>query len=274
MSTSSVPSAFDEAAYVEWHNATYPDDSDLRQKVASLRDGLKLTARPGLEAIGQVLDQVASHTLPEARLQSGNLVAGDFRLPSTQIAGVQGVPDDSLFKPTGSIIEKIWRRNSRAADDRHVRLSTLTTDITDLVRTSVVAPTMFHARLFAERLGDWRSVIESRSGGSVPDALRIVERIEVDAEAKLASGYFAYHALARCAQGTVVEVQVYSEMTRAWRAISHLLYERSRVGESLHVEPGSRDARLVSLGHLLHLAECEHERLLIEFRRSSVRRSS
>ena len=40
------------------------------------------------------------------------------------------------------------------------------------------------------------------------------------------SGYFAYHGEVRFRTGLIVEVQIYSELMRQWRRLSHVHYER------------------------------------------------
>jgi ppGpp synthetase/RelA/SpoT-type nucleotidyltranferase len=84
---------------------------------------------------------------------------------------------------------------------------------------------------------------------------------------KMASGYFAYHGLIRFSSGHVVEVQIYSALMSEWRKLSHLLYERVRVEPITQHEFGSKETRLISLGHALHLAECEIQRLSHEIDR-------
>ena len=39
------------------------------------------------------------------------------------------------------------------------------------------------------------------------------------------SGYFAYHGEVRFRTGLIVEVQIYSELMRQWRRLSHVHYE-------------------------------------------------
>jgi ppGpp synthetase/RelA/SpoT-type nucleotidyltranferase len=80
-------------------------------------------------------------------------------------------------------------------------------------------------------------------------------------EMKMASGYFAYHGLVCFKSGFIVEVQIYSALMSEWRKLSHLLYERVRLEPIAQYEFGSPESRLVSLGHALHLAECEIMRL-------------
>jgi hypothetical protein len=54
---------------------------------------------------------------------------------------------------------------------------------------------------------------------------------------------------------------MYSALMSEWRKLSHLLYERVRLEPIPQHEFGSKESRLISLGHALHLAECEIQRL-------------
>lgn len=266
MSTSSAPSfptEYSQDAYVAWHNVARPEDADLVDKVSELRGRLTAESPAHLEILGQLLTMLAVHTEREVRISTEKLLAGSFRLPTQQFAGKEGVPDDGLFKPVRSIIEKMWRKNATGAEPR-VGVANLAEHVTDLVRTSVVAPTLLHAREYAKRLAQWSEFIEGDQPEGAPDFSQITD-ISVDPEAKLASGYFAYHGLVAFKDGLKVEVQVYSELTSSWRSISHRLYEKARVGTAADVRPGTTDARLASLGHLLHLAECELERLVADY---------
>jgi hypothetical protein len=261
---SAPPKSYDEAAYIKWHNAEYATDNDLGTKVKKYRDSLKKSAKPALDALAQVLDQIGAHTGSEVEVQSAALVDGEFELPTNDIGGKSAGRYDVLFKPTDSIIEKMWRKNLKAAKTERVHLGNLQEQVTDLVRTSVTGSTMFSCRLFAARLRNWKTVIKNRTGRALPPTLNIIEGIEVDEEAKLQSGYFAYHALASCTGGLKIEVQIFSRIMAAWRLISHAMYEKTRIGEKPDIAPGSHGARLVSLGHALHLAEWVHDGLIQE----------
>jgi len=48
--------------------------------------------------------------------------------------------------------------------------------------------------------------------------------------------------------------------------MSHKLYEKTRIGSSAYMVPGAPESRLISLGHMLHLAECELDRLTNELK--------
>jgi hypothetical protein len=91
-----------------------------------------------------------------------------------------------------------------------------------------------------------------------------IKDTRVDEEDKVASGYFAYHGLIYFDDGNKVEVQLYSSISQAWRSVSHRLYERSRISGTPYLAPGSSEARLISLGYLLHLVENELDRLMQE----------
>jgi len=45
-------------------------------------------------------------------------------------------------------------------------------------------------------------------------------------------------------------VQIYSELMRQWRTLSHQLYERARIEGKQQHEFNSKESRLISLGHL------------------------
>ncbi len=110
---------------------------------------------------------------------------------------------------------------------------------------------------YAKRLQYWKDVV---GHSEAEKHFHRIEGITVDEETKPASGYFAYHASVTL-QNCVVEVQVYSALSEAWRHLSHKLYERARLGADLTRSSDSPASRLISLGHLLNLAEHEFERI-------------
>ena len=143
-------------------------------------------------------------------------------------------------------------------------MSNINDNFTDLIRTSIVAPSLYHAREFAARLRNIKRIIRDPLLAKEYDTK--ISKIEVDDEAKLAAGYFAYHSLIHFLNGLVVEIQVYSQLTSSWRDLSHRIYEKTRVGEKPLQDLGSPESRFVSLGHLLYMADCEFERLLKELK--------
>jgi len=159
-----------------------------------------------------------------------------------------------------SIVNKMWRK---ATDEGPtVTLGNLLESITDLIRTDVCTETLTSAQFLASRMNSLpgllydaplRQEFENR-----------VQAVAFEPEMKMASGYFAYHGLVRFRSGHVVEVQIHSALMSEWRKLSHRLYERVRVEPVTQHEFGSKESRVISLGHLLHLAECKIQRLAQE----------
>lgn len=262
--TSNIFQSYNKADYLEWHNREVEGGKDFECIVENMREGLKRDSASKLNTLGQLLSQIKLHTEPECKLQSNGLLVGEFVLPIKDFSQ-DSSPDgyDALFKSVDSIIEKCWRKNATLQDE-YVGSKNISNAITDLVRTSVVCPTLRHAKMFSERFEVWSDFIPEEDADKYFSSIRVVE---VDREAKPASGYFAYHSLVHFFDDDVpIEVQFYSQLSSAWRGMSHKLYESARVGESPALTPESAPSRLISLGHMLHLAECELGRLVDELK--------
>ena len=250
------PEIYNRDAYVAWHAEVLSDDAPLPENLAAFIEQLKTDTEPLLKELGELLYLIRSHSERECEHQSKGLLAGKFSIPLAGVIKDQGPPKWSdLLKPADSIVNKLWRKNRGVINEGDwVRLATLRSEITDLVRTSVVAPSLYHARDFADRLKDWEKMIPEEVR---KEKMPAITNIEVDDEAKFASGYFAYHSLVHFANGVVIEVQIYSQVNEAWRSVSHKLYEKIRVGEELDGGVIAPETQFVSLGHLLHLADCQ-----------------
>ncbi|BCG10893.1 hypothetical protein [Buttiauxella agrestis] len=255
---------YDKSLYLEWHRETV-EDVDFEKSLIDIRHNLKANSQGHLSSLAQLLIQIKVRTEPECRLQSKGLLTGEFQLPINSFSE-QSSPDnfDALFKSVDSIIEKCWRKNAKRKSE-YVSSQNINNEITDLIRTSVVCPTLLHAKMFSERLQSWRDFIPE---DEINEYFDKIDRIVVDEEAKPASGYFAYHALVYFIDGLIIEVQFYSLLSSAWRNMSHKLYEKTRIGSSPFMGPGSPEARLISLGHMLHLAEFELNRLTDDLKRT------
>lgn len=261
--TSNIFNTYNKDAYLNWHNQEVEGGESFESFVSNFRNDLKSTSSSKLESLAQLLIQIKQRTEPECKLQSKGMLSGEFELPTKQFSEHQSRDGyDLLFKSTDSIIEKCWRKNAKLKDN-FVSSDNLRSEITDLIRTSVICPTLLHAKMFAERFEAWQDFIPTEE---VKQHFSEIQKIIVDREAKPASGYFAYHALVYFSDGLAIEVQFYSQLSSAWRNMSHKLYENTRVGASAFIAPGSPESRLISLGHMLHLAECELDRLADELK--------
>jgi hypothetical protein len=215
------PSKFDESAYLRWHDATFPEDAPLKDNLIKYCDELRSRAPQAyLDAVAQLLSLMSSHCATEVDINSKGLLSGTYT-PILPTGKRKNAYPETMFKSVESIIDKLWRKNRETNSTREscTTLASLSVQIRDLMRTSVVAPTFHHARFFAEHFKNWNKVI--KDDGEKKKYFSQIEEVRVDAEAKLQSGYFAYHCSVSFKDGHAVEVQVYSQLIEAWKRLSH-----------------------------------------------------
>jgi ppGpp synthetase/RelA/SpoT-type nucleotidyltranferase len=254
------PTPYNRDDYVRWHEAAVAGDLPLPRRLEQLRGDLAERAQPDLKFLHRLLTYMFTYTRNEYKHSRGQEVTYQTPLSEalrTEPSGASSPRYDTLFKSVPSILNKMWRKAEDGGPTVH--LGNLLESITDLIRTDVRTETLDGAQFLALRMNDLPGLLYD---DQVRDEYR--ERIEAttfEPEMKMASGYFAYHGLVRFKSGYAVEVQVYSALMSEWRKLSHLLYERVRLEPITRPEFGSPESRLISLGHSLHLAECEIMRL-------------
>jgi ppGpp synthetase/RelA/SpoT-type nucleotidyltranferase len=253
------PTPFSLEGYVKWHDAAVAADRPVLDRITTLREQMMVKALPDLEFLSQLLTYMFTYARREyrhARGQEANYQTPLLEALRTSPSGAPSPGYDDLFKSVRSIAEKMWRK---ADDEPAVTLSNILQSITDLIRTDVRTETLDGAQFLAYRMNDLPGLLYDEELKS-----RYADRVEsvsFEPEMKMASGYFAYHGLVRFKSAYVVEVQIYSALMSEWRKLSHQLYERVRLEPVAKHEFASPEARLISLGHALHLAECEIMRL-------------
>lgn len=250
----SYPQSYDFDQYVRWHEKNITEDISLVYKLNQLRDSLK-EKRERLQNLSELLSKL--HTvLIRAKQTDGqdiSILKCDIQLEE-QLANEYY---DHIFKSVNSIVDKLWRKNKDRSE--YIRLDNIQKEIKDLVRSSVVVSSQSYARDFSQAVKDWRQKLEINE---IPlENYNDITVISVEQEAKMASGYFAYHVDVVYNDGMHIEIQIYSQLNEVWRKLSHKLYEKTRLSNHIEYGHGTSASRLVSLGHLLHLAECEAERL-------------
>lgn len=252
------PNKYDKFEYIAWHEAKFKDDLGLEQKLEQFRTQLKDKAQTDLEFISNVIQSVVSIASNEFRIQHGSALEADLPLIRILIGKRTSNPEfDLLFKSVDSIINKLWRKNKQGDE---VQLSNIQEHITDLVRTEIITPTLDSCQFLAERLQ--RHNIYFPDKKQEREFKEKVKSILFEPEMKMASGYFAYHGQVEFSSGLTIEVQIYSSLMKSWRKLSHKLYEKARVRtREKQLDYGTTETRMISLGHLLHLAECELTRL-------------
>lgn len=253
------PTPYSLDGYVQWHDAAVEADRPVQTRLEALRKVLMEKARPDLDFLYQLLTYMFTYARNEYRNARGQEVNYQTPLSEALPIGPSGTPSpryEDLFKSVPSVVNKMWRK----ADEKpSITLSNILQSITDLIRTDVRTETLDGAQFLALRMNNLPGLIyDEKLHGEYAGR---VESISFEPEMKMAAGYFAYHGLVRFKSGYVVEVQIYSALMSEWRRLSHQLYERVRLEPVAKHEFASPEARLISLGHALHLAECEIMRL-------------
>lgn len=250
------PKKFNKEEYVKWHENHFKEDIDLNDKIIKQRAEFKTSLKDDLTFITELFYFLIPAYQKDYKIQYE--AEFDFKIPlKNALSEYPNKSYELLFKSTDSIINKLWRKNK---DLQSINLSNLKENINDLVRTEINISTLSACRFIAKKL--------SLQNISLPSDSKLkkqlderVENIEFEPEMKMASGYFAYHGTVKLKNGHSIEVQIYSNLMGNWRKLSHKLYERVRLNPTTKHDFGTSESRLISLGHLLHLAECEVERL-------------
>lgn len=239
------PSIYNYGDYVKWHHLQNPEDVDLPFKLDTFREDLQRLAAQDLVLVNEMFKYFLGYAQGEYQTVKGEI---------TQYEAAETID----FKKTSSIINKLWRNYKNKS--RFIKLSEIQSQITDLIRTEISGETLASCRFLAERF-----LIEKIYNPELrAQCEKKISKITYEPEMKMASGYFAYHILIYFTDGIIIEVQIFSSIVKKWRKLSHNLYEIVR-SAPIDYDFGSKQSRLVSLGHLFHLAECEIERLQEEY---------
>lgn len=253
------PEKFDKAEYISWHEEAFPEDSSLELKIDEYRDELKKDYEP-LLFVFKLISRQIRNLKGEFGLQNSYEYTYEFP-PIDESFSPDNANWDMLYKSSDSIINKLWRLNKSGSK---ISLKNVSEQITDLIRTEIIVSNMAGCKFLAERLNIKHIKLEE--GGDFDIQMKkYVDDISFEPEMKMHSGYFAYHGIVKLKSGISMEIQIYSKLMSNWRKISHKFYEKVRVEPIEKYEFGTPESRLISLGHLLHLAECEVERLEKEF---------
>lgn len=251
------PKTFNYNQYITWHNLEVEPGLNIITELTNIINSLEAN-RDRFEKLARLLDQL--NTVLLRAKQTADVDVSLYKceiLLNTQLS--TGRYND-IFKPIESIIDKLWRKNKDASE--YVTSTNIKHNIKDLARSSVILSTHKFANDFSKALPKWREKLQMNQISL--DDYNDISEIKVEQEAKMASGYFAYHADIIYTDDFHIEIQIYSQLNEIWRGLSHKLYEKTRLLQDVEYGHGTSASRLVSLGHLLHLAECEAERLQID----------
>lgn len=169
----------------------------------------------------------------------------------------ESIFQDNFVKSTNSVLDKYWREVRGLLKDKKKPISfgKFLRNINDFVRFSIKADTLAIAEAFSKEIVQIpklasNPVIEKFNKMYLAD-------VRVDHELKMASGYFAYHCYFHFKEGFIVEMQIFSELSNYWRKISHHIYEKLRDKPKEDFRFNDVESRMIAMGHLLYLADCE-----------------
>ncbi|MEO8147194.1 MAG: hypothetical protein ABI723_06130 [Bacteroidia bacterium] len=269
MSQSNFPISFDSKTYAKWHEKTFPQDKNLLYQIDQLRDKLFYKAKSDLVVLNALLKALFTNLEKEYRRE--NNIDTSFQTPLANLLkdNKDSGYREKLFKGTTSIVEKMWRKNNQ--DNPQFSFSKIETQMTDLVRTEIICKSLDACKFLSDKLN---SVAFNSREGKIKELFnQKIDRIESEPELKMASGYFAYHSLIYFNSGLIVEVQIHSSLSSSWRKLSHDLYKTTRLSPIVSHDYGSIESRIISLGHLLHIADFELDRLEKEFNQLTFSKS-
>jgi len=242
------PHSFSTISYAKWHNYYFPEDKSITSKLENLIDTLENNSKEDiLFLIKFIKFQIES-------LSGNNFDTTTYSSPIFQADFVESDAYKNLFKRPSSILNKLYRKNKNSKD---INLSKLKIEITDLIRTSVTGDTLFSCEKLARKFKE----IKFENKIIQEEFDKHIDTIDIEPELKMEAGYFAYHILFRFKNSNIVELQIHSKIFEKWRELSHVLYDKIRLSPNTEQKLGSKEVRLISLGHLFHLAECELNRL-------------
>lgn len=241
------PSEFSEESYIEWHENKFPDDTPFQEKLEGILENVQNDLDEKFKIIDRLLGNVFRHAKIELKKELSDSVKHSYDFPHQDLEE-KNWEKANVIKSEYSIINKLWRKNPK----QDISLSVLTTEINDLIRFSVKAPSFYHCDFVCSRLEEWKDFLRDEE----KEEFKIIDSIDIDKEAKLASGYYAYHTVFKFTDDISIEVQFYSEITESWRKLSHEFYEAIRSNED-DDRFENEWQKLVALGHLLKLVESD-----------------
>lgn len=242
------PKEYVEQDYVSWHEDNFPKDVPFYDKLDQLVKNIRNNVDEKINAIEFVLKILFRHCSYELKKELSDVINHEFNFPYRDL-NAENRDKTNVFKSKPSIINKLWRKNSQIGN---ISFANIYEEINDFIRFSVQAPTYYHCFFLCERLRDWKELLKDEDKSRYD----IIDSIIVDEEAKLASGYYAFHSIFKFNDGLSIEVQFYSEITESWRDLSHKFYELIR-SKSDNNNLDNEWQQMVALGHLLKLVEMD-----------------
>jgi ppGpp synthetase/RelA/SpoT-type nucleotidyltranferase len=256
------PETFSTESFQRWYNKNVNSNVDLVQEIDQMRRDIasQIASKPKNESIWSQVQRLVSDLKSDV---IGKRKSARFdNVPYSTVRN----PDELLrnyVKSTESIINKIWRKNKEVYKfpKKLWTIENIKTKMNDIVRFSVKTDSLKTAELFADNI--MKKVNTTSQQQFLFEEPSILDA-RIDNELKMSSGYFAYHCYFRVRGGITIEMQIFSELSNHWRTLSHKIYNELRNNPKDDYKFNDLESRVVSIGHLLYLADCELHNLETE----------
>ena len=245
----SYPETYDKMQYITWHQNEFESGSNILDKIANFSEESTSFLFNDDKKILNGLFQFINESVRIAKIRRSNI---NFDI-TPEIPKNQSEFKQRYLKSENSIINKLWRKNKNQSV---VKIDEIRTKLKDLIRFSIKVDSLKSAEILANVFSD-RALLSENSETAKEYFKSVLEKIEVDSEMKMSSGYFAYHCYFHFYSQFIIEVQIFSELTNYWRKISHSTYEKARINATNSMKFNDFNSRIISIGHMLYIAECE-----------------
>ena len=245
----SYPDIFDKEQYISWHKEHLESDIDVINNIETTQNKITNFFFDNDKKILSDLFQVINEVIRISKIRRKNI---SFEIVPEYPKNINEFKRKYL-KTIDSIVNKLWRKNQL---EPKIKIADIKENIKDLVRFSIKVDSLKSAETIANILSDQSILIENST-----DCQNLfennLEKIVVDNEMKMSSGYFAYHCYFYFKDSYIVEIQLFSELSNYWRKMSHNIYDQVRINNSKNMKFNDINSRVISIGHMLYLAECE-----------------
>lgn len=243
------PQTYDKEIYIRWHENEFEVGSNLLKSLNEFQEKVADyffdEDKKQLLALFQFINEV----LRISEIRRNNITYSIHPdIPTNKILFKQ-----RYLKQQDSIVNKFWRKNKEISN---IKTDNFNIQLKDLIRFSIKVDSLMSAETIAKILSDKELLIKHSKDCKEYFEYEL-EKVEIDNEMKMSSGYFAYHCYFYFKQNFIVEIQIFSELSNFWRKMSHKIYDKVRLQDSQTYKFNDVNSRMISIGHLLYLAECE-----------------
>lgn len=261
-----IPQKFSVKGYNDWYNYQFKQNIILHDQVEKLRDELsQKLLKPFMRDGSETNQWYQLRTLVEdvSRELSNNEIK--YEIIPEELGSTPQLFSSNYVKPTPSIINKMWRITKKEDTLNTIDLSNIKARMKDLVRFSIKTDSLKNSDLLAK---EFHKIIDQKTDKKFKYYWdNILNNVWLDSEMKTQTGYFAYHFYFDLKIGIIVEMQIYSVLSDSWRTLSHKIYESVRDEIEIKYKFNDVHSRVISIGHLLYLADCELYNLELELKK-------